>query len=78
VTVDLEPFGRINVCGYPGLTVTRLKDLGVDCDVDTAARGLTPHLLHELGLTAERGLRGESASRDQSAMSTALQALSSR
>ncbi len=78
VTVDLEPFARINVCGYPGLTVTRLKDLGVDCDVDTVARGLTPHLLRELGCTAERGLRGESASRDQSAMSTALQALSSR
>ncbi len=27
VTVDLEPFRRINVCGYPGLGVTRLADL---------------------------------------------------
>ena len=27
VDLDLEPFGRINPCGYPGLTVTRLVDL---------------------------------------------------
>ena len=25
--LDLEPFQRINPCGYPGLTMTRLKDL---------------------------------------------------
>lgn len=27
VDVDLEPFGRINPCGYEGLAVTRLADL---------------------------------------------------
>jgi lipoate-protein ligase B len=27
VALDLEPFQRINVCGYPGLAVTRLADL---------------------------------------------------
>src|SRR6201985_2834229 len=26
VSLDPEPFGRINVCGYPGLTVTPLAD----------------------------------------------------
>lgn len=26
---DLEPFARIDPCGYPGLAVTRLADLGV-------------------------------------------------
>ena len=29
VDLDLEPFSRINPCGYPGLAVTRLVDLGV-------------------------------------------------
>jgi len=28
VDVDLEPFSRINPCGYPGLAVTRIADLG--------------------------------------------------
>ncbi len=28
VGVDLEPFGRIDPCGYAGLAVTRLADLG--------------------------------------------------
>jgi lipoyl(octanoyl) transferase len=50
VALDLEPFQRINVCGYRGLAVTRLADLGVGLDVDAVARGLTPHLLRQLGL----------------------------
>jgi len=29
VDMDLEPFSRINPCGYPGLAVTQLADLGV-------------------------------------------------
>ncbi len=29
VDLDLEPFGRIDPCGYPGLASTRLADLGV-------------------------------------------------
>ena len=27
--MDLEPFSRINPCGYPGLRVTQLRDLGI-------------------------------------------------
>lgn len=27
--IDLSPFNHINTCGYPGLEVTRLPDLGV-------------------------------------------------
>ncbi len=30
VDMDLEPFSRINPCGYPGLAVTQLTDLGVN------------------------------------------------
>ncbi|MEN8259306.1 MAG: lipoyl(octanoyl) transferase LipB [Pseudomonadota bacterium] len=28
VGMDLKPFGGINICGYPGLKVTQLSDLG--------------------------------------------------
>ena len=31
VDMDLRPFGAIDPCGYPGLEVTQLRDLGV-CD----------------------------------------------
>ena len=54
VSLDLEPFQRINVCGYRGLAVRRLADLANDLglrasDVRTVAEGLVPHLLRELG-----------------------------
>ena len=70
VSLDPEPFQRIDVCGYPGLAVTRLADHTPVCDVRTAAEGLLPHLLRRLGL--------EAAGIDQSAISTSLQAVSSR
>jgi lipoyl(octanoyl) transferase len=69
VSMDLRPFERINVCGYQGLRVTRLNDLGVLDDVSTVARDLTPHLLRRLG--GER-------TRPYSAIKTDLQAVSSR
>jgi len=84
VSLDLEPFQRINVCGYRGLAVTRLADLagalGVRAtDVRTVAEGLVPHLTREMGFAAlgEPGAtRGVAAA--QSAISTNLQAVSSR
>ncbi|MDB6089795.1 MAG: octanoyltransferase [Gammaproteobacteria bacterium] len=49
VNLDLEPFGRINPCGYEGLEMTRLADLGgADC-VAATADALEPHLLRALG-----------------------------
>jgi lipoyl(octanoyl) transferase len=70
VSLDLEPFGRINVCGYRGLSVTRLADLAPGCGVDGVARGLEPYLLRVLETKPTRP--------DQSAISTAPQAVSSR
>ena len=67
VGVDLEPFGRIEVCGYRGLAVTRLADLCAIADVSVAAELLTPYLLNQL-----------KAGPAQSAISTASQAVSSR
>lgn len=38
VDIDLEPFLRIDPCGYAGLRVTRTVDLGIDCTVDELGR----------------------------------------
>jgi lipoyl(octanoyl) transferase len=34
VDMELEPFNRIDPCGYPGLAVTQLRDLGVNVGID--------------------------------------------
>jgi lipoyl(octanoyl) transferase len=56
VSLDLEPFGRINPCGYEGLQMTRLADfagaeLGAAGSVGKAADLLEPHLLRALGFS---------------------------
>lgn len=50
VNLDLEPFARINPCGFAGLAMTRLVDLAPVAEVDRAAAGLLPHLLQSLRL----------------------------
>ena len=50
VDLDLAPFARINPCGYAGLAMTRLVDLGIDLDVPGAALRLLPYLVEELGV----------------------------
>jgi len=70
VSLSLQPFERINVCGHRGLAVTRLSDLCGISDVREAADGLTPHLLRALGFSFEPA--------PYSAISTAGQAVSSR
>lgn len=48
VAMDLEPFRRINPCGYAGLEVTQVSDLGGPNDVDTVARAMGGALIEEL------------------------------
>jgi lipoyl(octanoyl) transferase len=71
VSLDLQPFERINVCGHPGLSVTRLADLAARFDgpggLGAAATGLTPHLLRQLKFDCA-----------YSAINTDLQAVNSR
>jgi lipoyl(octanoyl) transferase len=50
VNMDLEPFQRINPCGFAGLSMTQLGDLADVLDVAVAAAGLQPHLLAALRL----------------------------
>ena len=49
VAMDLEPFTRINPCGYPGLRLTQLRDLGVDLTLAATAEELLPRLGRNLG-----------------------------
>jgi lipoyl(octanoyl) transferase len=55
VAMDLEPFQRINPCGYRGLEVTDLRSFGVQLDLHACAKALAPHLLQSLGLPTESG-----------------------
>jgi lipoyl(octanoyl) transferase len=48
VHMDLEPFERIDPCGYTGLKMTQLADLGGPRGIEIAARGLQPHLMRAL------------------------------
>jgi len=50
VDMDLEPFRRINPCGYAGLEMTQLRDLGVELGLQEVARELAPLLCRSLGL----------------------------
>lgn len=48
VNMDLSPFHAIDPCGYPGLTVTQMRDLGLLHDMNTVARQLESHLVRVL------------------------------
>lgn len=48
VNVDLEPFSRINPCGYAELEMTDLKRLGIDLTLEESAEKLLPHFLRHL------------------------------
>ena len=53
VAMDLEPFRRINPCGYQGLQMTEVAALGGPKKVDQVASDLLPRLLETLGLPSE-------------------------
>ena len=48
VSVDLEPFSRINPCGFEDLELTDLARLGADCELAVVRDSLLPHLLRHL------------------------------
>jgi lipoyl(octanoyl) transferase len=49
VDMDLAPFNAIDPCGYRGLEVTQLKDLGIHLSQAEAAEKLLKYLTKELG-----------------------------
>jgi lipoyl(octanoyl) transferase len=48
VCMDLEPFRRINPCGYAGLEMTQLSQLGGPEDLETVAAAFAPLLSAKL------------------------------
>lgn len=58
VDMDLEPFLRINPCGYAGLEMTQCKDLGGPKTLTEAGSGLVTKLAHRLGYRQWQSLAG--------------------
>jgi lipoyl(octanoyl) transferase len=50
IAMDLEPFGRINPCGYEGLRVVAMADLGGPSSLDTVKPVLLEALATQFGL----------------------------
>jgi len=53
VAMDLEPFTRINPCGFSDLQVTDLRALGVHADRQELEAIVRGHLLRHLGIVDE-------------------------
>ena len=52
VAMDLEPFRRINPCGYAGLAVTQVCDLGGPGSIDAVETALIGQICLQFGLRA--------------------------
>ncbi len=48
VDMDLSPFAAIDPCGYPGLKVTQMKDLGFSRDLSSTGKDLAEKLIRRL------------------------------
>ena len=53
IGMDLEPFHRINPCGYQGLQVTSLRDLGGPSGMDAVKPVLLDHIARQFGLVLQ-------------------------
>jgi lipoyl(octanoyl) transferase len=53
IAMDLEPFRRINPCGYQGLEVTSMLDLGGPSSLDAVKPVLVAHVARLFGLNVE-------------------------
>lgn len=58
VDMDLEPFQRINPCGYAGLKMTQLRDLVGPIDFAEVMGRLRGELVQQLGYTQQQTLTG--------------------
>lgn len=57
IAVDLEPFSRINPCGFSDLEVTDLETLGISLDRESIRAAVERNLLTRLGLQDEEIVR---------------------
>ena len=57
--MDLEPFQRINPCGYAGMQMVRLADLVEEPCLPAVAQRLIAHLAGRLGRNTAAAMPGE-------------------
>lgn len=55
IAMDLEPFARINPCGYAGLDVVAMRDLGGPSGTEAVKPALVAHVACRLGLAMRPG-----------------------
>lgn len=55
IRMDLEPFSRINPCGYVGLEVTQLSELNADIELEEVQEILINKLCEILNFTCKMG-----------------------
>jgi lipoyl(octanoyl) transferase len=77
VCMDLAPYRGINPCGYAGLPVTQLADLGVTADCNEIARRITPYLLGNLHGDDVCAVIPEAAPHEQCGVNSALSGIQS-
>lgn len=53
VNMNLEPFGRINPCGYAGMEITQCSSLGGPDTLEAASDRFIPHLVRNLRYDAD-------------------------
>jgi len=53
IGMDLEPFRRINPCGYEGLQVVALAELGGPSGMETVKPALLEHLARQFGVALQ-------------------------
>ena len=53
IAMDLSPYQRINPCGYEGLQVTSVLDLGGPSGLEAVKPALLEHVARQFGLTLE-------------------------
>ncbi|MGH8495159.1 MAG: lipoyl(octanoyl) transferase LipB [Gammaproteobacteria bacterium] len=73
IAMDLEPFNRINPCGYAGLDVTQLSALGGPDDLERVARELGVHLLDRFGYASAPEASAERSSARRAGVPTSNQ-----
>ncbi len=56
VAMDLRPFAAIDPCGYQGLPVTQMRDLGIADDLDAISTRLLQSLCVELGYAIDEAV----------------------
>ena len=65
VDMDLEPFRRINPCGYAGLTMTQLRDWVETVEMTEVSARLVAQLTQRLGYAEQKTLVGGIESYEQ-------------